>query len=200
MTLQTISMCTFAMAVSTMAVVSCNEEEKAQIRVVRQELDNSITDQIGKAEVALELLRTELIHKKDNWAKIKTLCLTYERRAKQAAIEAENFEKQGKTAQAQAKRRIAERYAAQVEKMKQREVAIEARFKAFKEEYEEKKTTIAILKDEVASLKSLGDLSDDLNIESESEERLERARELTESLQQDVERASAIIDVNLEDI
>ena len=48
----------------------------------------------------------------------------------------------------------------------------------------------------MATLRSVGNLGSDL-MTDESEERLERARALEESIKQDCERAQAALDVNL---
>lgn len=181
-------------------LTSCNEAEESSIRVLREKLDSQIVEQVGKADVALDLLHKELIRKRENWVKIKTLCNAYERKADQTRAEADKLEQQGKQQQAASKRALADRYAAQVAKMKDKEAVVETHFKEFRQEYEQQKETIKMLKDECESIKAMGDLADDLSVVSQSEERLEKANKIIEELHKDVSRASAIIDVNLETI
>lgn len=182
------------------ALTSCNEQEKATAAAARRKVDDSLTEQVGKAEVALEMLRKELQSKKEAWAKVKTMLMTYERRGREARAQEARAESQGKPERAAIYRGQAEKYEAAAARIKEREAMVEARFKQFQSEYEEKKINIQILKDEVATLKSMGDLSDSLDVSTKSEERMERARELEESLQRDCERANAIIEINMMDI
>ena len=94
------------------------------------------------------------------------------------------------------KEQESQKFASRVALFKEREVKVEESFKTFQLELEEKKVALQILKDEVSALRAMGSLGDDMMID-QSEERLEKARELEESIKQDCDRAQAAIDVNL---
>lgn len=175
---------------------SCDEQEKATVQVMRNNAVNALAEQVGKADVAWELYKRELRQRKENWIRLKQLSISYERRASEAAEEAQQYRAQGKEQLAVMKERESQRYAERVAVFKSREAMLEESFKTFQAGLEEKRLALQILKDEVAALKAMGSLGDDL-MTDESAERLERARELEESIKQDCDRAQAAIDVNL---
>jgi|GEM_PF-1819923 len=175
---------------------SCDEQEKATVQVMRNNAVNALAEQVGKADVAWELYKRELRQRKENWIRLKQLSISYERRASEAAEEAQQYRAQGKEQLAVMKERESQRYAERVAVFKSREAQLEESFKTFQAGLEEKRLALQILKDEVAALKAMGSLGDDL-MTDESAERLERARELEESIKQDCDRAQAAIDVNL---
>lgn len=205
------------------SLTSCNEDEKAAAAVARKKMDDSLIERVGRVEVLLEQLHRELYSKKENWVKIKTMAATYERRAKEANIAVERYESEAKRFEAlaeekrptdvraaerllqssasnkrlvDAKRNEAARYESRVQIMKDREAATEEKFRQFEREYNEKKVEIRIMKDELASLKAMGSLDDQLSAESESEKRMERIQELEESIKADCDRAQAIIEID----
>lgn len=215
--------CLLSALVFATSLVSCNEDEKAAAAVARKKLDDSLIERVGRVEVLLEQLHRELYAKKENWVKIKTLAATYERRAKEAATAAERYEAEAKRfdalaedkrasdvraaerceQSAQSNRRLAEakrnesaRYASRVQVMRDREAATEDAFRQFERDYNEKKVEIRIMKDELTSLKAMGSLDEQLSAESESEKRMERIRELEESIKSDCDRAQAIIEID----
>lgn len=215
--------CLLSALVFATSLVSCNEDEKAAAAVARKKLDDSLIERVGRVEVLLEQLHRELYAKKENWRNIKRLVYTYERRAKDAATTAERYEAEAKSFEtlaedkrasdvraaeryfqsAQSKRRLAETkrnesesYASRVQVMRDREAAAEDAFRQFERDYNEKKVEIRIIKDELASLKAMGSLDDQLSVESESEKRMERICELEESIKVDCDRARAIIEID----
>ena len=175
---------------------SCGEREKAAAKVTYDKAVDALVEQVGKADVALELYKKELRQRRENWIKMKQLSISYERRSKEAAEAAAKYRAAGKENLAVLKEQESQKFASRVALFKEREVKVEEAFKTFQLEMEEKKVALQILKDEVAALRSMGNLGDDL-MEDESEERLERARALEESIKQDCDRAQAAIDVNL---
>lgn len=177
-------------------LVGCGEREKAAVKVMHNKAVDALVEQVGKADVALELYKKEFRIRKENWIKMKQLSVTYDRRAKDAAAAAQKYRAAGKENLAILKDQESQKFAERVTIFKEREVKVEEQFKTFQLELEEKKVALQILKDEVAALKSMGSLGDDMMID-ESEERLDRARELEESIKQDCDRAQAAIDVNL---
>lgn len=219
----TLFCCLLSLTAVFVSFVSCTEDEKAAAAVARKKLDDSLVERVGRVEVLLEQLHRELYSKKENWVRIKTMAATYERRAKEAVAAAERYELECKRLEtlaeekradnariaeqylqsaqsnrrlADAKRSEAERYQSRVRIMQEREAVTEDRFRQFEREYNEKKVEIRIMKDELASLKSMGSLDDQLSVESESEKRMERIRELEESIKADCDRAAAIIEID----
>lgn len=191
---------TITLAIATLlgcaVLVSCGEREKAAVKVMHNKAVNALVEQVGKADVALELYKKEFRQRKENWIKMKQLSITYDRRAKDAASAAQKYRAAGKENLALLKDQESQKFAERVALFKEREIKVEEQFKTFQLELEEKKVALQILKDEVSALKAMGSLGDDMMID-ESEERLERARELEESIKQDCDRAQAAIDVNL---
>lgn len=182
--------------ISLFLLTSCGEKEKAAVKVMHNKAVDALVEQVGKADVALELYKSEFRQRKENWIKMKQLCITYDRRAKDAAAAAQKYREAGKENLAVLKDQESQKFAERVTIFKEREAKVEEQFKSFQIELEEKKVALQILKDEVSALKAMGSLGDDMML-SESEERLERARELEESIKQDCDRAQAAIDVNL---
>ncbi len=182
--------------ISIFLLTSCGEKEEAVVRIMHNKAVNALVEQVGKADVALELYKSEFRQRKENWIKMKQLCITYDRRAKDAAAAAQKYREAGKENLAVLKDQESQKFAERVTIFKEREAKVEEQFKSFQIELEEKKVALQILKDEVSALKAMGSLGDDMML-SESEERLERARELEESIKQDCDRAQAAIDVNL---
>ena len=156
----------------------------------------TLVEHVGKADVALELYKREFRQRKENWIRMKQMSLTYERRASEAAEAAKKYRAAGKENLAIMKEQESQKFSSRVELFKSREAKVEESFRTFQAELEEKRVALQILKDEVAALKAMGSLGDDL-MTDESDERLARARELEESIKQDCDRAQAAIDVNL---
>lgn len=177
-------------------LLSCGEREQAAAKVTYDKAVDALVEQVGKADVALELYKKELRQRRENWIKLKQLILTYERRSREATAAAAKYRAAGKENLAVLKEQEAEKFSSRIGLFKEREAKVEEAFKSFQLELEEKKVALQILKDEVATLRSVGNLGSDL-MTDESEERLERARALEESIKQDCERAQAALDVNL---
>lgn len=166
------------------------------MKVMHNKAVDALIEQVGKADVALELYKKEFRQRKENWIRMKQLSISYERRANEAAQAAQKFRAAGKENLAVMKEQESQKFASRVALFKEREVKVEESFKTFQLELEEKKVALQILKDEVSALRAMGSLGDDMMID-QSEERLEKARELEESIKQDCDRAQAAIDVNL---
>lgn len=181
---------------SLLLLTSCGEKEQAAVKVMHNKAVDALIEQVGKADVALELYKKEFRQRKENWIRMKQLCISYERRANEAAQAAQKFRAAGKENLAVMKEQESQKFASRVALFKEREVKVEESFKTFQLELEEKKVALQILKDEVSALRAMGSLGDDMMID-QSEERLEKARELEESIKQDCDRAQAAIDVNL---
>lgn len=183
--------------VASLAFVSCDDEQKAVASVVKKNAMDSIVEQVGKADVALQLYKTELRKRKENWIKTKQLAITYRRKADEARQEAERMRRAGKENIAALKDAEAEKYAQRYETFKERDAKVEAMFKNFQMEIEEKKVALQILKDEVASLQAMGELGDDFTSD-DAENRIDRARELEESIKRDCDRAQAAIEASMD--
>lgn len=181
---------------SLLLLTSCGEKEQAAVKVMHNKAVDALIEQVGKADVALELYKKEFRQRKENWIRMKQLSISYERRANEAAQAAQKFRASGKENLAVMKEQESQKFASRVALFKEREVKVEESFKTFQLELEEKKVALQILKDEVSALRAMGSLGDDMMID-QSEERLEKARELEESIKQDCDRAQAAIDVNL---
>ncbi|MBR3903555.1 MAG: hypothetical protein IKJ29_07860 [Akkermansia sp.] len=187
---------TIASILSLFIMASCGEKEQAAVKVMHNKAVDALVEQVGKADVALELYKMEFRKRKENWIRMKQLSLSYERRANEAAQAAQKYRTAGKENLAQLKEQESQKFASRVAVFKEREVKVEESFKTYQLELEEKKVALQILKDEVSALQAMGSLGDDMMID-QSEERLEKARELEESIKQDCDRAQAAIDVNL---
>lgn len=187
---------TIASILSLFIMASCGEKEQAAVKVMHNKAVDALVEQVGKADVALELYKMEFRKRKENWIRMKQLSISYERRANEAAQAAQKYRTAGKENLAQLKEQESQKFASRVAVFKEREVKVEESFKTYQLELEEKKVALQILKDEVSALQAMGSLGDDMMID-QSEERLEKARELEESIKQDCDRAQAAIDVNL---
>ena len=66
------------------------------MKVMHNKAVDALIEQVGKADVALELYKKEFRQRKENWIRMKQLSISYERRANEAAQAAQKFRAAGK--------------------------------------------------------------------------------------------------------
>jgi len=178
-----------------LTTASCSEKTKASVRAIQTKAEDQLVAFAGEGEVALELMKNQYQALKERLVKIKTLKRTMERRANECEATAARLDEEGKTSMALRQRNLAERYRSNVERLTSNEIAAEEALKSFAAEYREFRDEINILKEEIAAVKAIGGLSDDLGVDNPFNTRMENVRELEQKLRTHLDRAEALVEV-----
>lgn len=150
--------------------------------VMRDRAESRLLALAGEGEVAVELHRQQYADLKERLVRLKTI-LSQHRDSLEQAYASDDA------------RRIkiySELVAQLSEKVPLAEAALREGFVVFETQREE----IRRIKDEIASVRATGMLSDKLDIESDFQKRADLIRELTESLRNKLRRAQSLLEVN----
>ena len=150
--------------------------------VMRDRAESRLLALAGEGEVAVELYRQQYADLKERLVRLKTI-LSQHRDSLEQAYASDDA------------RRIkiySELVAQLSEKVPLAEAALREGFVVFETQREE----IRRIKDEIASVRATGMLSDKLDIESDFQKRADLIRELTESLRNKLRRAQSLLEVN----
>lgn len=175
---------------------SCNEKERATVKVLHDKAVDQLVAFAGEGDVAVELMRKQYGDLKERLVKIKTLKRTMQRRSEEAEATAKRLDAEDKGAMADRQRELAARYKANVEKLGVSEIKGEESLKVFAADYQEFKDEISVLKEEIESTKAMGGLSDGLATDSPLNTRMQTVKELKGKLQTKLDRAESLIEVN----
>ena len=178
------------------ALPSCSEKSRAAAKALHAKAEDKLVAAAGEGEVALELMKNQYGALKERLVKIKTLKRTMQRRAEEAEATAKRLDAEGKGSMADQQRSLSTRYKANVEKLGVSEIKGEESLKSFSAEYKEFKMEVSVLKEEIESAKAMGGLADDLGTDSPLNTRMETVKDLKGKLQQQLDRANSLMDVN----
>ena len=175
---------------------SCSEKSKASVKALKSQAEDQLASFAGEGDVALELMKNQYQQLKERLVKIKTLQRTMERRAKECEATASRMKEEGKSSAAERQQQLAERYRGNITKLAEKEIGAEEALKGFAVEYRDFRDQITVLKEEIASVKAMGGLSDGLATDSPFNERMETVRELEGKLRTKLDRAESLVEVN----
>lgn len=175
---------------------SCSEKGRAAAKVLHAKAEDQLVAVAGEGEVALELMKNQYSVLKERLVKVKTLKRTMERSVEECEATAKRLDAEGKGSMAERQRSLANRYKANVKKLRVNEIESEEALKNFAADYKEFKQEVSILKEEIESAKAMGGLSDDLATDSPLNTRMESVQELKGKLQTQLDRADSLIEVN----
>ncbi len=150
--------------------------------VMRDRAESRLLVLAGEGEVAIELYRQQYADLKERLVRLKTI-LSQHRDSLEQAYASDDA------------RRIklySDLVAQLSEKIPLAEAALREGYVVFETQREE----IRRIKDEIASVRATGMLSDKLDIESDFQRRADLIRELTESLRNKLRRAQSLLEVN----
>lgn len=150
--------------------------------VMRDRAESKLLALAGEGEVAVELYRQQYADLKERLVRLKTI-LSQHRDSLEQAYASDDA------------RRIkiySDLVAQLSEKIPLAEAALREGYVVFETQREE----IRRIKDEIASVRATGMLSDKLDIESDFQRRADLIRELTESLRNKLRRAQSLLEVN----
>jgi hypothetical protein len=150
--------------------------------VMRDRAESRLLVLAGEGEVAVELYRQQYADLKERLVRLKTI-LSQHRDSLEQAYASDDA------------RRIklySDLVAQLSEKIPLAEAALREGYVVFETQREE----IRRIKDEIASVRATGMLSDKLDIESDFQRRADLIRELTESLRNKLRRAQSLLEVN----
>ena len=150
--------------------------------VMRDRAESKLLALAGEGEVAVELYRQQYADLKERLVRLKTILYQHRDSLEQAYA-----------SDSATRIKIYSDLVAQLaEKIPLAETALREGYVVFETQREE----IRRIKDEIASVRATGMLSDKLDIESDFQKRADLIRELTESLRTKLRRAQSLLEVN----
>jgi len=167
---------------SLLLLGGCTEKTTIAMTVMRDRAESRLLVLAGEGEVAVELYRQQYADLKERLVRLKTI-LSQHRDSLEQAYASDDA------------RRIklySDLVAQLSEKIPLAEAALREGYVVFETQREE----IRRIKDEIASVRATGMLSDKLDIESDFQRRADLIRELTESLRNKLRRAQSLLEVN----
>ena len=183
-------------AVATAFILSaCSEKSEKALEVIKEKAEDKLVKAAGEGEVALKLSQKQYADLKEKLVRIKTLKVNSERQMQEAKANADRLRKEGKEDQAALNDRRAEMYAKNLKFLTEREPAAEASLREYSALYEQQKEQIHMIKEEIATYKASGSLSDDLSVTSASSQRMETIKDLMGKLREQGDRAKALFEV-----
>jgi hypothetical protein len=175
---------------------SCSEKSRAAAKAIHARAEDQLVAVAGEGEVALELMKNQYSEIKERLVKVKTLKRTMERRVEQAESTAKRLDAEGNGSMADRQRELARRHKTNLEKLRLYEIKSEEALKSFSADYKEFKMEVSILKEEIEIAKTMGGISDDLNVNSPLNTRMETVIDLKGKLQAQLDRANSLMEVN----
>ena len=167
---------------SLLLLGGCTEKTTVAMTVMRDRAESRLLVLAGEGEVAVELYRQQYADLKERLVRLKTI-LSQHRDSLEQAYASDDA------------RRIklySDLVAQLAEKIPLAEAALLEGYLVCSTQREE----IRRIKDEIASVRATGMLSDKLDIESDFQRRADLIRELTESLRNKLRRAQSLLEVN----
>lgn len=170
------------MVVVAVLLTSCSEKTEVALKVMRDKAENKMLQAAGEGESLLEMYRLQYATFKERLVRLKTMKAVLEEELDKAY--AKDDERRNKL------------YTDQLVRLNNKIPQAENTLREFYEIFEQQKHEIKMIKDETATYKAMGMLSDDLNVVSEHERRADTIKMLTASLKEKSKRAKAILEVN----
>ena len=163
-------------------VAGCSEKTKASFEVLKQKAENHLAAAAGEAEVATELYRNQYAALKERLVNLKTMRHVLNDRLDEAY--------------ASSNTRLANTIERSLKDLNEKIPEAEKTLKDFFDIYQNQRTELQHLKEEIAIFKSVGMLSDTLSVTSEYEQRADSIKQLTDSLKRKAKRAQSLLEVN----
>lgn len=164
------------------AGTGCTEKTEVALKVLRDKAENKMLETAGEAEVAVELYRREFASHKEHLVRLKTLMAVHQESLDQAYAANDD-------------RRI-QLYSRSVNLLSARIPEAEKALLDSLATLDREKEELRLLKDEIASLQSIGGYEGSESIISAAEKRQELIRELTQRLREKSKRAKALLDTD----
>jgi hypothetical protein len=164
-------------------LVGCTEKAGVALQVLRDKAENKLVEAAGEGEVAIELYRSQYAALKEKLVCIKTL-------QKQYQEEVDN-------AYATADPRRRKLYEGHLKDLNAKAGEAERGLQEFFAIYQHQREEIRLVKDEIASFRTAGALSDTLGVTSTFEKRAEDIRGLMAQLKEKANRARSLLEVNV---
>lgn len=167
---------------AALMITSCTEKAEVALKVMRDKTENKMLEAAGEGESVIEMYRIQYATFKERLVRLKTIKAVMEE------------ELDGAYAKDDGRRNRL--YSDQVARLNNKIPQAEATLKEFYEIFEHQKREIKMIKEETATYKAMGMLSDDLNVVSAHERRAETIKMLTANLKEKAKRARTILEVN----
>jgi hypothetical protein len=167
---------------SLFLVAGCTEKTSVALSVMRDKAENRLLALAGEGEVAIELHRQQYADLKERLVQLKTL-LSQHRDSLEQAYASDDV------------RRI-QIYTDLVTQLSDKIPKAESALREGHLAVETQREEIRRIRDEIASVRAAGMLSDTLELESDFQKRAALIRDLTEALRTKLRRAQALLEVN----
>jgi archaellum component FlaC len=167
---------------SLFLAAGCTEKTSVALSVMRDKAENRLLALAGEGEVAIELHRQQYADLKERLVQLKTL-LSQHRESLEQAYATDDA------------RRI-QIYTDLVTQLSDQIPKAESALREGHLAVETQREEVRRIRDEIASVRATGIVSDTLELESDFQKRAALIRELTESLRTKLRRAHALLEVN----
>ena len=167
---------------SSLLLAGCTEKTGVALSVMRDKTENRLLALAGEGEVTIELHRQQYADLKERLVQLKTL-LSQHRDSLEQAYASDDA------------RRI-QIYTDLVTQLSDKIPKAESALREGHLAFETQREEVRRIRDEIASVRATGMLSDTLDLESDFQKRAALIRNLTESLRTKLRRAQALLEVN----
>lgn len=165
-----------------LSLIGCTEKTEIAIKVARDNIENKMLEAAGEGEAVIEMYRIQYATFKERLVRLKTM----------KAIQGEELD----NAYAKNDDRRIKMHTDNMVRLNEKIPMAENTLREFYEIFEQQKREIKWIKDETATHRAMGMLSDDLNVVSEHERRADNIKTLTAKLREKAKRAKSILEVN----
>lgn len=169
-------------ATTMLLITGCTEKAEVALKVMRDKTENKMLEAAGEGEAVIEMYRIQYATFKERLVRLKTM----------KSVMSEELD----NAYAKSDDRRISMYTDQLVRLNEKIPLAENTLKEFFEIFEQQKREIKMIKDDTATYKAMGMLSDDLNVVSQHERRADNIKTLTANLKEKAKRAKAILEVN----
>jgi predicted RNase H-like nuclease (RuvC/YqgF family) len=169
-------------SVALLLMTGCSEKTENAIKVMKDKAESRLVTIAGEGEVAIQMYMNQYATLKEKLVRMKTLQYLFNERLDEAYA-------------ANDSRRIT-LYTNHVKQLNEKVPQAEVELREFYDIFQLQKNEIRLLKDELASYKAMGNLSDSLGVTSEYEKRGTHIQELQGILKEKVQRAKSLMNVN----
>ena len=167
---------------SVLLLAGCTDKTNVAMTVMRDRAESRLLALAGEGEVAIELHRQQYAELKERLVRLKTLLYQHRDSLEQAYASDDT-------------KRI-QTYSDLVTQLAERLPPAEAALREGHLAFEAQREEIRRIKDEIASVRATGMLTENLDVESDFQRRAVLIRELTESLRNKLRRAQSLLEVN----
>lgn len=182
--------------IGAIVLFACNETTKQSAIVLKERAEDQLVSVAGEGEVAIKLLQLQYVDLKEQLVRTKTMKASLARQATASRTRAAQFLAEGQQQQASNEQQRVKMYEEKIAFIEARESRAQAELDEFAILYEQQKSQIRLLQEELAVVRATGNLGRNLDINSPSIQRMEKVDELMEKLRGQLDRAQAILEVN----